>query len=150
MPGGIQQLVPQHVQPGVKRVDHLQGGGDLQLPGRGQVRGRGRPPRGHALPGAQRALAQRRGTLVEQDRVDALRLGSVLAAQVMVGLQQRPALQDVTGRDPALRQPALGQQLPQMPRVGLGVPLAAAGEGGVRRLGDMRRDAGRQRDRRSK
>ena len=44
------------------------------------------------------------------------------------------------------RQPALGQQLPQVPRVGLvglGVPLAAAGEGGVSRLGDMRRDAGR-------
>ena len=41
--------------------------------------------------------------------------------------------------------PALGQQLPQVPRVGLAgfrVPLAAAGEGGVSRLGDMRRDAG--------
>ena len=44
-------------------------------------------------------------------------------------LQQRPALQDVRRRDPALRQPALGQQLPQVPGVGLvglGVPLAAA------------------------
>jgi hypothetical protein len=63
----------------------------------------------------------------------------------MIGLQQRPAFQDVRRRDPALRQPALGQQLPQVPRVGLvglGVPLAAAGEGGVSRLGDMRRDAG--------
>jgi len=49
------------------------------------------------------------------------------------------------GGDPALRQPALGQQLPQVPRagpVGLGVPLAATGERGISRLGDMRRDAG--------
>ena len=67
----------------------------------------------------------------------------MLAAQVVVGLQQRPALQDLRRRDPALRQPAVGQQLPQVPGVGLGVPLAAAGEGGVGRLGDVRRDAGR-------
>jgi len=67
----------------------------------------------------------------------------MLAAQVMVGLQQRPAFQDVPGRDPALRQPALGQQLPQVPAVGLaglGVPLAAPGERGIGRLGDVRRD----------
>jgi hypothetical protein len=70
----------------------------------------------------------------------------MLAAQVMVGLQHRPAFQDVPGRDPALRQPALGQQLPQVPAVGLvglSVPLAAAGERGVGRLCQMRRDAGR-------
>jgi hypothetical protein len=70
----------------------------------------------------------------------------MLAAQVMVSLQQRPALQDAAGRDPALRQPALGQQQPQVPAVGLiglGVPLAAAGERGIGRLGQMRRDAGR-------
>jgi hypothetical protein len=63
----------------------------------------------------------------------------------MVSLQQRPALQDDRRRDPALRQPALGQQLPQVPRVSLvslGVPLAAAGERGISRLSDMRRDAG--------
>src|SRR5216683_5194662 len=74
-----------------------------------------------------------------------LRLGGVLGPQVVIGLQQRPAFQDLAGRDPALRQPALSQQLPQVPAVGLiglGVPLAAAGEGGVRRLGQMRRDAG--------
>ena len=59
---------------------------------------------------------------------------------------QRPAFQDVAGRDPALRQPSLGQQHPQVPAVGLidlGVPLAAAGEGGVGRPGQMRRDPGR-------
>jgi len=70
----------------------------------------------------------------------------VLAAQIIAGLQQRPALQDVAGRDPALRQPALGQQHPKVPTVGLiglGVPLAAAGERGVGRLGQMRRDPGR-------
>jgi hypothetical protein len=33
--------------------------------------------------------------------------------------------------------------MPGVGLVGLGVPLAAAGEGGVGRLGDMRRDAGR-------
>ena len=119
VPGGIEQLVPHRVQPGLQRVDHLQRGGDLQLPGRGQVRGRRGPQRGHALLGAQRALAQRRGALVEQHRVDPLRPGGVLAAQVVVQLQQRPALQDVAGRDPALRQPALGQQHPQVPGVGL-------------------------------
>ena len=65
--------------------------------------------------------------------------------QAVIGLQQRPALQDLRRRDPAPGQPALGQQLPQVPRVGLvslGVPLAAAGEGGIRRLGDVRRDTG--------
>jgi hypothetical protein len=70
----------------------------------------------------------------------------MLTAQIMVSLQQRPALQDVPWRDPALRQPALGQQRPQVPAVGLaglGVPLAAAGERGVSRLGQVRRDAGR-------
>src|SRR5437016_2111748 len=97
------------------------------------------------LPGAQRALAQGRGALAEQDRVDPLRPGSALAAQVVVQLQQRPALQDVAGRDPALRQPALGQQQPEVPAVGLvglGVPLAAAGERGTGRLGQMRGDPG--------
>jgi hypothetical protein len=69
----------------------------------------------------------------------------VLAAKIVIGLQQRPALQDDRWRDPALRQPALGQQLPQVPGAGLvslGVPLAAAGERGISRLGDVRRDAG--------
>ena len=78
--------------------------------------------------------------------MDPLRPGGALTAQVVVQLEQRPALQDVAGRDPALRQPALGQQRPQVPRVGLiglGVPLAAAGERGVGRLDQVRRDAGR-------
>ena len=35
-----------------------------------------------------------------------------MTSQIMVGLQQGPAFQDVTGRDPALRQPTLGQQHP--------------------------------------
>jgi hypothetical protein len=70
----------------------------------------------------------------------------VLGPQVVIGLQQRAAFQDVAGRDPALRQPSFSQQHPQVPAVGLvglGVPLAAAGERGVSRLGDVRRDAGR-------
>ena len=145
-PGGGQQPVPQHVQAGLQRGEHVQRGVHLQLPGRRQVRRR-RPraaPRRSSL-GAQRGLAQRRGALVEEHRMDALHPGSVLGPQIVVGLQQRPALQDERRRDPALRQPALGQQLPQVPgvgSVGLGVPLAAAGEGGISRLGDMRRDAG--------
>ncbi|HWN61736.1 MAG TPA: hypothetical protein VNO25_13845 [Streptosporangiaceae bacterium] len=75
--------------------------------------------------------------------MDALRPGGALTAQVVVQLQQRPALQDPGGRDPALRQPALSQQQPQVPRVGLtglGAPLAAAGERSIGRLGQMRRD----------
>ena len=78
--------------------------------------------------------------------MDPLRPGGVLGPQVVVQLQQGPALQDAAGRDPALRQPALGQQHPQVAAVGLvglGVPLAAAGERGVGRLGQMRRDPGR-------
>jgi hypothetical protein len=70
----------------------------------------------------------------------------VLGPQVVIQPGQRPAFQDVPGRDPALRQAALGQQHPQVPAVGLiglGVPLAAAGERGVGRLGQMRRDTGR-------
>jgi hypothetical protein len=69
----------------------------------------------------------------------------VLAAQVVVGLQHRPAFQDAGGRDPAFRQPPFGQQHSQVPAVGLvglGVPLAAAGKRGVGRLGQVRRDAG--------
>jgi hypothetical protein len=78
--------------------------------------------------------------------VDLLCPGGALTAQVVVQLEQRPGLQDVAGRDPALRQPALGQQHPQVPRVGLvglGMPLAAAGERSIGRLGQMYRDPGR-------
>jgi hypothetical protein len=75
-----------------------------------------------------------------------LRLRRVLGPQIVIQLQQRPAFQDVTGRDPALREPALGQQLPQVPGVGLvglGMPLAAASRRGAGRLGDMRSASGR-------
>src|SRR5262245_56945790 len=71
--------------------------------------------------------------------------GGVLGPQVMVGLQQGPVLQDVLRRDPASGQPALGQQRPQVPGVGLvglGVPLAAPQRGGVSRLGQVRLQAG--------
>jgi hypothetical protein len=75
VPGRVGQLMPHHVQPGLQRVDHLQGGGDLQLPGRGQPGGCCGPQPGHARLGAQRTLAQLRGALVEQHRVDPLRPG---------------------------------------------------------------------------
>jgi hypothetical protein len=116
------------------------------LPGRGQAAGGGRAQRLKiTAAGAQRAIGQGRGALVEEHRVDALHPGGVLGAQVVVGLQQRPAVQDAGRRDPALRQPALGQQLPQVPRVGLvglGVPLAAASRRGVSRLSQVRRNPG--------
>ena len=90
---------------------------------------------------------EHRRALVEQHRVDALDPGGVLAAQVMVGLQQRPALQDLRRRDPALRAPARRQQVPHQPRVrpvGLGPPLAAALRRGVSGLGQVRGDTGRR------
>src|SRR6516225_10738366 len=44
-----------------------------------------------------------------------LRLGGVRGPQVVVGLQQRPVLQDLRRRDPAFGQPGLGQQGPKVP-----------------------------------
>jgi hypothetical protein len=68
----------------------------------------------------------------------------VLSPQVVIQLKLRPVLQDLRGRDPALRQPALSQQCPKVPGVGLagfGVPFAATGRGGAGRLGQVRRNA---------
>jgi transposase len=51
---GVAQLAAQRAQPGLDRGEHVQRGGDLQLPGRGQVRGRGGPQvraRGTSLTG---------------------------------------------------------------------------------------------------
>ena len=130
----------------LQRGELVQGHRDLQLPGRRQLRGGDRPQRGQVLAGAQPALAEGRGALVEQRRVDPLHPGGVLGAQVVIQLEQRPAFQDMPRRDPAFRQPPVGQQHPQVPRigaVGLGVPLAAPQRGGVRRLGDMHGDPGR-------
>jgi hypothetical protein len=42
--------------------------------------------------------------------MDPLDPGGVRAPQVVVGLQQRPVLQDLRRRDPAFGQPTLGQQ----------------------------------------
>ena len=144
LPGGLQQPAAQYVKMAVQRGKLVQGHRDLQLPGRGQP-GRGCPQRGQALAGAQALPAELRRALMEQCRMDPLRPGGVLDPQVVVGLQQRPAFQDVRGRDPALGQPPVRQQLPQVPGIGLirlGVPLAAPQSGGVRRLGDMRGDPG--------
>jgi hypothetical protein len=141
----VQQPVPQHAELVFQAGHHGQRDRDLLLPGRRQVRGRGSPHRVQPGGGA-RDLAQGRRALVEEHRVDSLHPGGVLAAQVMVGLQQRPGFQDLHGRDIALGQPALGQQLPQVPGAGLtglGVPLAAAGEGRVGRLGQVHPGPGR-------
>jgi hypothetical protein len=70
-----------------------------------------------------------------------LRLGGVLSPQVVVGLQQRPALQDDRRRDPALRRPPSASSSRRCREsVGLGVPLAAPGERGISRLDNVRRD----------
>jgi hypothetical protein len=58
MAGGLQQLAAQHVHAGFDGGEHVQGGGDLQLPGWRQMGGRGRAQLGQALLGAQRVFAQ--------------------------------------------------------------------------------------------
>jgi len=118
-----------------QRGEHPQADSDLRLPGRREVLAR----QGGELPGPV-SLAQtleRRGALVEQGRVDALDPRGVLGPQVVVALQQCPALHDVLRRDPAFREPALGEQVTQQPRirpVRFGTLLAPAGGRGVRRL----------------
>ena len=83
---------------------------------------RPRPRAAPARPGSVRSapFAQRRGALMEEHRVDAYP-GGVRGAQVVVGLQQRPVLQDLRRRDPAFRQPPLGQKRPQVPESVLSV-----------------------------
>lgn len=61
-----------------------------------------------AAVGAQRRVAEGRGSPVEEHRVNALHPGGVLGPQVVIQLEQRRALQDARRRDPALREPALG------------------------------------------
>jgi len=98
-----------------------------------------------ARPGSVRKAPSPSGGAPWWKKTAQLRPGGVRAAQVVVGLQQRPVLQDLRRRDPASGQPALGQQRPQMPGVGLiglGVPLTAPQRGGVRRLAQMRGDPG--------
>ena len=51
-----------------------------------------------------------RCSLVKEGRVDALDVRRVLGRQVVVALQQRPALQDVLWRDPAFRAPTLREE----------------------------------------
>ena len=55
VPGGNQQLVPPVLQVPFQAGEHVQGGSDLRLPGRRQVRRSSRTQRGGAPPGAQRA-----------------------------------------------------------------------------------------------
>jgi hypothetical protein len=69
----------------------------------------------------------------------------MLLAQLVVGLQQGPGLQNVCWRDPALGQPALAQQFPLQPGirpVGLGAAFRAAGGGGFGRIRQIRAAAG--------
>jgi hypothetical protein len=145
VPGNLQQPAAQHAEVALQDRQHVQRGGDLQLPGRGQLRGGDRLQRGDTLAGAQALLTQRRRALVEQHRVDALHPGGVLDPQIVIQLEQRAAFQDMRWRDPAFRQAPVGEQLPQVPGVGLvrlRVPLPAPQRRSVRRLRDMRGDPG--------
>ena len=141
MPGGLQQLLALHVHAGLDGGEHVQGGGDLQLPGRRQMGGRGRPQRGQALLGPQGVFAQPGGALVEEHRAAAP--GRCARA---AGRDRSPEAPGTPGCAPAessIR--AAGQQRPQVPGVGLiglGVPLAAAGGSGAGRLTEVRGDPG--------
>ena len=142
-PGLGADPVPQVVHPAFQAGQHVQGDSDLQLPGPGQVRRCQRGQGGLVFPGPHPGLC--RGALVEQHRVDPLDPRRVLGLQVMIGLHQRPAFQDMSRRDPALRYPPGLQQDPHMPRitpVGLGVPLAAPRRRGIGRLGQVHPDPG--------
>src|SRR5262249_38381931 len=64
---------------------------------------------------------------------------------VVAGLRKSPVSQDGLRGAPAFGQPAIGQQRPKVPRVGLvglGMPLAAPQRGGIGRLGQVRLQAG--------
>ena len=141
MPRPVQQLAADLVQALVVHQQHLRRDGQLQLPGWRAVRGRG-PQRRGALGGPKLLPGDVRGAVAEQHRVDPLHPSGPLFPHVQVGLQQRPALQDMRRRNPALRQPALLQQHPLVPGigpVGLGPPLRAAQMRGLGRIGQVRR-----------
>jgi alpha/beta hydrolase fold len=143
VPGRVAQAAAHRGQLRLQPLQHPQADGDLRLPGRGQAGPGQLGQLGRRVRAAE--VSERRRALVEQHRVHPLHPRGVLGPQVVVELQQRPALHDVRRRDPAFRQPALHQQVPDQPRVGLvglGVPLAAAGRRGVRRLGQVRLDPG--------
>jgi len=83
---------------------------------------------------------------VEQRGGDPLVPGAPLIEQVLIQPGQRPGLQHVLRRDPALGQIPRQQVHPQMPGIGLirfRVPFPPAQRRGIRRLGQMRRDPGR-------
>ena len=146
VPGRLQQLMPQLAAAGspVPRSPPGRWRPAAARPGTGSA---AETARSAATPGPVRsAPSPRAGAPWWNRTAGPLHPGGVLRRRSWYGLQHRPAFQDVAGRDPAFRQPPLGQQHPQVPAVGLiglGVPLAAAGERGVGRLGQMRRDAGR-------
>jgi hypothetical protein len=77
---------------------------------------------------------------VEELGMDALLPGPALVHEGHVGPPQGAHLEDVLGRDPRLRQPALAEELAQEPRVGavrLGPLLATTQGRRVGRLGEV-------------
>jgi hypothetical protein len=141
-PGRMHHLAVQRGELFIDSGKHAQRGTHLHLPDRGQPRGCGVQPLLRALAAQPSPLAgQPWRALVEEHRVDPLAPRSALHTQIVIGLQQRPTLEHLPRRDPALRQPSLAQQLAQMTRVaavGLRVSLAAPQRRRIRRLGHMR------------
>jgi len=72
VPGRVQYPPPDGIEMVLQHGEHVQGRGDLQLPGRRQLRRGDRPQRGQALAGAQALAAELPGALVKQHRVHAL------------------------------------------------------------------------------
>ena len=78
---------------------------------------------------------------MKQRRLDALHPLGALVDQRVTQPRARAPLADVLGRDPGLRQPAVGEQLAQPPgvlAVGLGAALATPQRARLDRLGQMR------------
>ena len=135
VPGRVQQLMPQLVQPGLQRGRSRPG---RWRPGT-RPAGTGTRPRPSACP---RPGPGRPGGTAPRGSAAPRRCARP------AGHGRSPAAPGTPGcgRAGSSTPAGLGQQHPQVPAVGLiglGVPLATTGERGIGRLGQMRRDPGR-------
>ena len=109
MPGGVRSWWRGRAPPGLDGGEHVPGRWRPAAPHPATGVAPRRPQHGQALLGAQHALAQRRGALVAEDHVDALRPAVCCGAR----RGRSPAAPGTCGlrrRDPALRAAGLGQQ----------------------------------------
>ena len=140
--GELAQLALERSDLGVDRVDHRQRDLDpLARVGRQRQALQERAAFGGAQP-----LRGAADAVMKQRRLDALHpLGSFVDQRVSQPRPRAP-LADVLGRDPGLRQLAVGEQLAQpagVLAIGLGAPLATAQRARLDRLGQMRLSARR-------